>query len=120
EHGTSYDNSKYDDYCIEHESDFIGLLDNLKTVKIYNFMDNLKVVESTTLEEFLEWLQYKIKFLRYLLKNSKVLERMIIRIRENVKFLDMSKTTKLELLLQLTQELLAFPRASTDVEISLI
>ncbi|KAL7000296.1 hypothetical protein U1Q18_001444, partial [Sarracenia purpurea var. burkii] len=121
-------NSEDGDYWIRHEQDFIGLFENLKTVKIYNVMYNLffHVIGSITNEEFLEQLQYVKNFLRFLLKNSKVLERMIITMSKDVKisqklsFLSRSKTKKLKLLSQFTQELLAFPRASTYAEISFI
>ncbi|KAL7000299.1 hypothetical protein U1Q18_001447, partial [Sarracenia purpurea var. burkii] len=128
-HATSNCNSKDGEYWIGHEQDFIGLLDNLKTIKIYNFMYNLAhdIGGSKTTEEFLEQLQYVKNFLRFLLKNSKVLERMNITMCKYVKILlmppnllNMSETKKLKLLSQLTQELLAFPRASRSAKISFI
>ncbi|CAL5403595.1 unnamed protein product [Camellia sinensis] len=56
----------------------IFTLFDLKTVKLYYFMRNLHGRMSTTTAELLEQLQNKMNFLRFLLKNLKVLEKMII------------------------------------------
>ncbi|KAF5948387.1 hypothetical protein HYC85_014344 [Camellia sinensis] len=60
------------------EPNFLNLLGNLKTVKLYSFMNDLDVHTSTKTEELLEKLQNEMNFLRFLLKNSKVLEKLII------------------------------------------
>ncbi|XP_057506585.1 putative F-box/LRR-repeat protein At5g02930 [Actinidia eriantha] len=100
------------------EPEFVHLLCNLKTVKIYNFTNNLIAVPDTTSEELLEQLQIGMNFLRFLLKNSRALERMIITTGSDIFFGDQSKSKKLKLMLQVSRELLAFPRASPNAEIS--
>uniref|UniRef100_A0A5B7BKJ2 F-box domain-containing protein n=1 Tax=Davidia involucrata TaxID=16924 RepID=A0A5B7BKJ2_DAVIN len=103
------------------EPHFTHLLQNLKTVKINNFMKNLSVLQrkhiSYTDKELLEQLQNDMNFLRFLLKNSKMLERVIIITCKDIHF-GKSVSKKMKLLFQLTKELLAFPRASRDAEIS--
>ncbi|CAL5403596.1 unnamed protein product [Camellia sinensis] len=99
------------------EPNFLNLLGNLKTVKLYNFMNNLDVHTSTKTEELLEKLQNEMNFLRFLLKNSKVLEKLIITTCKGVDF-GKSESKKLKLMFLLTQELLSFPRASRDAQIS--
>ncbi|KAL7000301.1 hypothetical protein U1Q18_001449, partial [Sarracenia purpurea var. burkii] len=115
------------EYWEGEEPRFVDRLCNLKTVKIHNFMKNLNLLEgkhesSTDGVEFLVQLQKDMKFLKFLLNNSKGLERMIITSCKKVKFWKKSESKNLrlnlKLVLQLTQELLAFPRASRDVEIS--
>lgn len=90
-------------------------------VKVYNFMKNLNVLKSkqatTATEVLLEGLQNDMNFLRFLLKNSKALVRFIITTCKNVEFIK-SEGKKFRLLFELSQELLAFPRASQDAEIS--
>ncbi|XP_028097583.1 putative F-box protein At1g49610 [Camellia sinensis] len=99
------------------EPNFLNLLGNLKTVKLYNFMSDLDVHTSTKTEELLEKLQNEMNFLRFLLKNSKVLEKLIITTCKGVDF-GKSESKKLKLMFLLTQELLSFPRASRDAQIS--
>ncbi|KAL7000306.1 hypothetical protein U1Q18_001454 [Sarracenia purpurea var. burkii] len=118
------DNPNYNvgEYWKGVEPDFVDLLCNLRTVKLYNFMKNLNLIESedasSTDEEFPVQLQNDMKFLRFLLNSSKVLERMIITSCKTVKFWHKPESKNLKLRLQLTQELLAFPRASRNAEIS--
>lgn len=81
------------EYWKLQEPKIVNLLCNLKVDKIYNFLKNLILLESKqmiTPEDFLAHLPNDMNFLRFMLKNSKVME---------LKF-------------QLSQELLAFPRAS--------
>ncbi|CAL5342544.1 unnamed protein product [Camellia sinensis] len=66
-------------------SQIFSLFD-LKTVKLYYFMRNLHGRMSTTTAELLEQLQNKMNFLRFLLKNLKVLEKMIITTCKGVDF----------------------------------
>lgn len=100
---------------------FSNHLCNLKMVKVYNFMKNLNVLRSkqatTATEVLLEGLQNDMNFLRFLLKNSNALARLIITTCKNVEFIK-SEGKKFRLLFELSQELLAFPRASQDAEIS--
>ena len=99
------------------EPEFVHLLSNLKTVKIYNFMNNLIAAPyNATLEELLEKLQNGMNFLRFLLKNSLALEIMIITTGTYIDFGDQSESKKLKLMLQISRELLAFPRASRNAE----
>lgn len=90
-------------------------------VKVYNFMKNLNVLKSkqatTATEVLLEGLQNDMNFLRFLLKNFKALVRFIITTCKNVEFIKL-EGKKFRLLFELSQELLAFPRASQDAEIS--
>ncbi|KAI8551707.1 hypothetical protein RHMOL_Rhmol06G0207300 [Rhododendron molle] len=108
-------------YMLRHSPNIKTLIINIdkihakKDVKIYNFLKNLEVLESkhtSTTENFLAHLQNDMNFLRFLLKNSKVMERMTITTFKNVKFECNSESKKLKLLFQLTQELLAFSGAS--------
>ncbi|KAL7000308.1 hypothetical protein U1Q18_001456 [Sarracenia purpurea var. burkii] len=105
------------------EPNFVDLLCNLRTVKLFNFMKNLNLIErenasSTDEEEFPVQLQNDMKFMRFLLNNSKVLKRMIITSYKTVKFWHRPESKNLKLRLQLTRDLLSFPRASRNVEIS--
>ncbi|KAG5545420.1 hypothetical protein RHGRI_017786 [Rhododendron griersonianum] len=118
-HANSFsNNSEEGKYWKLQEPNFVDLLCNLKDVKIYNFMKNLESKQMSTTEDFLAHLQSDMNFLRFLLKNSKVMERMTITTFKNVKFGRNSESRKFKLLFQLTQELLAFPRASQAAQIS--
>ncbi|KAH7861263.1 hypothetical protein Vadar_023950 [Vaccinium darrowii] len=117
----SHNHSEDREYWELQEPNFVDLLCNLKDVKIYNFLKNLEVPESKQLsrtEDFLADLQNDMNFLRFLLKNSKVMERMTITTFKDVQFGRNSENKKLKLLFQVAQELLAFPRASRAVQIS--
>ncbi|KAG5545423.1 hypothetical protein RHGRI_017789 [Rhododendron griersonianum] len=72
------DNFQEEEYWKLQEPKFVNLLCNLKDVKIYNFMKNLSLLESK---------QNNMNFLRFLLKNSMVLERMTttVNFRRNSK-----------------------------------
>ncbi|KAF7140347.1 hypothetical protein RHSIM_Rhsim06G0151200 [Rhododendron simsii] len=118
-HAKSFsNNSEEGKYWKLQEPNFVDLLCNLKDVKIYNFMKNLESKQMSTPEDFLAHLRSDMNFLRFLLKNSKVMERMTITTFKNVKFGRNSESKKFKLMFQLTQELLAFPRASQAAQIS--
>lgn len=115
------DNFEGREYWKLQEPKFVNLLRNLKDVKIYNFMKNISLLESkpmSTIDDFLAHLQNDMNFLRFLLKTSKALEKMTITTVKEVNFGCNSESKKLKLLFQLTQELLAFPRASQAAQIS--
>ncbi|KAH7860962.1 hypothetical protein Vadar_019985 [Vaccinium darrowii] len=117
----SHNHSEDGEYWKVQEPNFVDLLCNLKDVKIYNFLKNLEVPESkqlSTTEDFLADLQNDMNFLRFLLNNCKVMERMTITTFKDVQFGRNSENKKLKLLFQVTQELLAFSRASRAVQIS--
>ncbi|KAL7216090.1 hypothetical protein ACSBR1_028100 [Camellia fascicularis] len=109
------------EYWKLQEPNFIDQLWNLKTVKVCYFMENLNQLQESfesTAKELLALLQNCMDFLKFLLKNSKVLERMIITNYKKTKF-GKWDGLKLRLMSLLTQELLAFPRASRDAQIYL-
>ncbi|GMP67090.1 hypothetical protein CsSME_00027196 [Camellia sinensis var. sinensis] len=114
-------NLEVGEYWKLQEPNFIDQLWNLKTVKVCYFMENLNQLQESfesTAKELLELLQNCMDFLKFLLKNSKVLERMIITNYKKTKF-GKWDGLKLRLMSRLTQELLAFPRASRDAQIYL-
>lgn len=115
------DNFQEEEYWNLQEQKFVNVLCNLKDVKIYNFMKNLSWLESRqmgTSDDFLAHLKKDMNFLKFLLKNTMAMERMTITTFKKVNFERNSENKKVKLLLQLTQELLAFPRASRAAQIS--
>ncbi|KAG5545426.1 hypothetical protein RHGRI_017792 [Rhododendron griersonianum] len=114
-------NFRENEYWKLQEPKFVNLLCNLKDVKIYNFMKNVRLLDSkpmSTTDDFLAHLRNDMNFLRFLLKNSKALEKMTVTTIKKVNFGRNSKSKKRMLLFQLTQELQAFPRASQAAQIS--
>ncbi|KAH7859466.1 hypothetical protein Vadar_001459 [Vaccinium darrowii] len=115
------DNFQEEEYWNLQEQKFVNVLCNLKDVKIYNFMKNLSWLESRqmgTSDDFLAHLKKDMNFLKFLLTNSMAMDRMTITTFKKVNFGRNSENKKVKLLLQLTQELLSFPRASRAAQIS--
>lgn len=97
-----------------------GMLEKLKIVRVYNFMKNLNAVpvkhEKNKIGEYVKKLRSDMDFLKFLLKNCKGLEKMIITTCVEVK----PKIMKSRLTRILWQDLLAFPTATRDIEISIM
>ncbi|KAH7861416.1 hypothetical protein Vadar_025849 [Vaccinium darrowii] len=111
-----YDTLAEMEYWKREEAKFVNLLCKLKDVKIYGFLRNLVGLESkhmSALEECLAHLRNNMYFLRFLLKTSKVMERMTITTVKNFEHGRNSESNK-----KLTKVLLAFPRASQAAQIS--
>ncbi|KAH7859869.1 hypothetical protein Vadar_006453 [Vaccinium darrowii] len=120
--GKKLNDNFQEEYWNFQEQKFVNMLCNLKDVKIYNFMKNLNLLESKqmstcTSDDFLARLKNDMNFLKFLLKNSRAMERMTITTFKKVNLGSNSENKKLKLLFQLTQELLTFPRASQATQI---
>ncbi|KAL5709041.1 hypothetical protein ACHQM5_019770 [Ranunculus cassubicifolius] len=99
------------DFWNSEKFDFFSQLQTLKTVEIY-FRSGTQPTDNV--DKALEKLENKIEFTRFLLKNSKVLEKMTIRCGKK------SLSNNFELLFKLTEKLINIPRASPNAALYII
>ncbi|RWR88398.1 putative F-box protein [Cinnamomum micranthum f. kanehirae] len=109
---------KYDfderEYWESLTATFPCLLHHLKTFKITGFMGGGSLDSSMEVTSFQEK-DEQIKLVKFFLKNAMVLEKMIIHVSNRPEFVDVGQWP--EILLGVTQKLVAFPRASSRAEV---
>lgn len=93
---------------------FPCLVHHLKTIKIINFMGEGRLHSSLKVTNFHEK-DEQIKLVKFLLKNAMVLEKMTLHVCNRPKYVKVEQWP--ELLLRVTQKLVAFPRASSRAEV---
>ncbi|XXG69215.1 hypothetical protein AAC387_Pa06g2141 [Persea americana] len=109
---------KYDfderEYWESLTATFPCLLHHLKTFKITGFMGGGSLDSSMEVTSFQEK-DEQIKLVKFFLKNAMVLEKMIIHVSKRPEFVGAEQWP--EILLGVTQKLVAFPRASSRAEV---
>ncbi|RWR88209.1 F-box-like protein [Cinnamomum micranthum f. kanehirae] len=85
-------------------------LQHLKMIRVNNFMGGYSHFRILSEEKILSDANKQLKFMKFLLRNSMILERMIIKISRETKIREL--VDEAALLFKVTKKLLAFPRAS--------